>query len=617
MSAEFTKSGDQIFVGDFVGSCSDSPSGEYSIGWYCIKKRGWIEAKNFVLMKFEAPVVWGEVASRIYEGRATDTGRFALHLIGKTNQSTIRFFESNGQEFGSKQFRDGLLFFDLSADGRLLFWNSRDDLRCMDLATMEEAFHFQLEPRFSPTAVKLDADGATVLLQHRDKGWYRFDQNGSFLDREKWLLDFMQDCDGLTLCKIVGELYTKQGAKDADEARTYAQWTEESLRRGIADSQYFKVSSVYEFLAKLHTESGDLDKATLAKEEAERHLDGFALVDRALSRVKGIGNPPNQELARQLVSDLERATATPRLLEYPNYVGKLYRTKGEILELLCETDGAIAAYQKALEANPQAGCKKQLERLTKAPVVLAEKAKPKPTEERVNLEKVTMFHFRCPTCGATPKEVRMEDYLAGWRDAGLARLDRLLAFLLATAQELKGSRANSTKRFHAAADDLIALLSERLKDKPPPQTPLLVAAAPKTMFLHAECPICEKPSGLRRKDNYFTIWSEACRVQSSNLFYEAGVILMGLSAIKPAWLEADALSFCETIRSKTFRAGEAIGMMSCPQCGRFTSCLYGGTKSDPEKGMCRWCSDTSGANQVTITINLADVVNPIGQSTDT
>jgi tetratricopeptide (TPR) repeat protein len=482
---------------------------------------------------------------------------------------------------------------------------------------MDEVFHFQIEARFSSTAAKLDADGMTVLLQHRDKGWYRFDQNGNFLDREKWLLDYIQDCDGLSLCKIVGELYTKQGVKSADEARTYAQWIEESLRRGITDSYYFKVSSVYEFLAKLHTEAGDLDKAALAKEEAEQHLDGFTLVDRAVSRVNEIGNPPNQELARQIVSDLDRATKTQRLLEYPNYVGKLYRTKGEILELLGDSEGAIAAYQKALEANPQAGCKKQLERLTKAPVVLAGKPKPKPTEERVHLEKVTMFHFRCPICGATPKEVKMEDYLATWLAAEISRLDRVFAFLLAATQELKRSSANSTKHFHAAADDLVALLSERLKDKQLVQTPLRVAAAPKTMFMQAECPICEKSSGLRRKDNYFTVWSEACRVQSSNLFYEVGVILLGLSAMNPAWLEADLRGFCDTVRSKTFRAGEAIGMMSCPQCGRFTSCLYGGTKSDLEKGMCRWCLDTSGANQITITVNLADVVNRVGQAPET
>jgi hypothetical protein len=71
--------------------------------------------------------------------------------------------------------------------------------------------------------------------------------------------------------------------------------------------------------------------------------------------------------------------------------------------------------------------------------------------------------------------------------------------------------------------------------------------------------------------------------------------------------------FCEKVKSQVFRAGEALGMMSCPQCGRFTSCLYGATRSDPEKGMCRWCLDSSGANQITITVNLADIAKKIGQ----
>jgi tetratricopeptide (TPR) repeat protein len=613
MSAEIKKSGYQIFVGDFVGSCSDSPNGAFSIAWYCSKSRGRMDDKHFVLLNGDIPMVWGEVTSRIYEGKVSDTGRFALHVIGKTNQSTIRFFESNGQEFSSKQLRNGLSFFDLSSDGRLLFWSSRNEFRCVDLSTMSETFSFQLESRFNPTAAKLDSDGVTLLLKHWKKGWYRFDRNGGFLDREKWLLDYIQDCDGPALCQIVGDLYKNQGAKDPEEIRTYAQWIEESLRRGITDSYYFKVSSVYEFLARLYTEAGDLDKAAQAKEDAEQHLDGFALVDRAMSRFKEIGNPPNQELANQLARDLERATTTQRLLEYPNYVGKLYRTKAEILELLGEKDGAMVAYQKALEANPQAGCKKQLERLTESPVILPEKPKPKPTEERVRLDKLTMFHFRCPVCGGTPKEIKMQDYLAEWNESEIGRLEQLFAVLLATTQELKGSKANSAQRFQAAADDLVMTLSERLKDKPPVQSPVLMAAAPKTLVVHIECPLCQKPSGLRRKDNYFTVWSEACRVQSSNLFFETGVILLGLNSLNLAWVSDEMRQFCGKFKSQVFRAGEALGMMPCPQCGRFTSCLYGATRSDPEKGMCRWCLDSSGANQITITVNLADIAKKIGQ----
>ena len=601
---EFKKTGNEILIGDFVGTCSDSPSGIYSIGWYCAKTRGWMDAKNYVLLKSAVPIVWGEIGLRIYEGKAADNGRFALHLIGKTNQSTLRLFESNGQELVSKQFREGLIFFDLSSNGQFLFWNSRDNLFCVELPSMTSVFQFQLEPRFNPTAVKWDSDSTNVLVQCRGKEWYRFEQTGAFLDKERWFLDYIKDCDGQSLCQIVSDLYKKQGAKDAEEAKTYAEWIEDALRRGIADSYSFKVSQVYEFLATLYDQVGDQSKMSFAKEEAEKRLDGFTLVERAMSRFKEIGNPPNQTLARQLIDDLERATQTPRLLEYPNFVGKLYRTKGEIFELLEENEAAATAYQKALEANPQAGCKKQLEHLTKAPVIIPERPKPPPIEERIHLDKLTMFHFRCPTCGATPKELSIMDYLEGWRESQINRLYRLFAVLLSATQELKESKANSTKKFLATADDLLSILGDRLKDKPFAQTHFLVNAAPKTMFLQAECPVCEKPSGLRRKDNYFTIWSEACRVQSSNLFFELGAILFGLTVTQPPWLDADNFNHCKFLMSKIFRAGEAIGLMPCPQCGRFTSCLYGGTRSEINKGMCRWCLDSSEANQITISLNI-------------
>lgn len=607
MSTGVTKSGDQIIVGDFVGSCAESPNRAYTIGWYCAKSWGRMDDKNYVLLNGAAPIVWGEVAARIYEGKVSDVGRFALHLLGKTNQSTVRFFEPNGQEFGSKQFRDGLLFFDLSSDGRWFFWNSRDELRAVDLSTMEQIFEFHVEPRFYATGAQFDCDGETVLLQHSKKGWYRFARNGQFVDKEKWLGDYIQDCDGASLYQTISELYQKQGATGEDEARSYAQWIEEALRRGIKDSYHLKISTVYQFLARLYSVAGEQEKEAQAVASAEQNLDGFSLVDRALSRLKEVGDPPNQELARQLVMDLDRATETQRLLEYPNYMGKLYRTKGELLELLGDADGAIAAFQKALEANPQAGCKKQLEQLTKAPVVLPEKPKQKPIEERISLDELTMFHFRCPACGATPKEVRMLEYLAKWNHADVGRLERLLFVLSEATKELKVSKANSTKRFLAAAEDLLAVLPEKTKSSPPGQPALLILAAEKTMVIQMECPVCERPAGLRRKDNYFSVWSEACRVQSSNLFLELGAILMGISRTPPAWLGPEMNHLCTAISAKTFEAGQAIGLPSCPRCGRFTSCIYGGSRSNPEKGTCRWCLDTSGANQITITVDLSDI----------
>lgn len=303
MSAGITRSGNQIFVGDFLGSCADSQDGAHTIGWYCSKSKGRMDDKHYVLLNGSAPIVWGEVTTRIYEGKVSNVGRFALHLIGKTNQSTVRLFEANGQEFGAKQFRDGLLFFDLSPDGRWLFWNSRDELRGIDLSTMEQAFGFRVEPRFYATAAQVDSDGETIMLQHGKKGWYRFDRSGRFLDKEKWLLDYIQDCDGPSLYQTISELYHKQGASDPNEARNYAQWIEEALRRGIKDSFQLKASSVYGFLARLYSDAGDQEKQAEANAAAEQHLDGFALVDRAASRLKEIGDPPNRELAERLVSE--------------------------------------------------------------------------------------------------------------------------------------------------------------------------------------------------------------------------------------------------------------------------------------------------------------------------
>ena len=607
MALAIERMGDQILVGDFVGSASDSPDGHFAIGWYCAKKLGVMDAKNFLLLQDNRPVGEGAVTRRIYDGRVADSGRFALQLIGKTGAVSLSIFQPNGQGFWSRQFKEYLEFYDLSADGGLLFWSTSGAVHCTDLMTAAEVFSFELKPRFQPTAAKLDADGANLLIRHAQKGWYRFTRDGDFLDKEAWFVDFIQDCTGVVLYQVIKDLHEEQGAKDPAEALGYAQWIEEALRRGIADSYQLKLSDVYEYLAALYTAAGDAQKAAEAREAAEAHLDGFRLVDRAIARFKALGSPPNQELAKQILADLERAPKTERLLEYPNYVGKMYRTQGEVLELLGDTDGAITAYRKAVEANPKAGCIKQLEKLTGGLVALPEKPKPRPIEERIHFDRLTMFHFRCPVCGSTPKEVPLLKYLAGWQDSDPSRLESVFTHLLASTQEMRNSRLYSHKSFQAAADELVQALSSCLHNYALAPAPLLTARDAKHLVMQTQCPVCQMAAGTRKKDNYFTVWPEACRVQSSNLFYEIGLILFGFHSASLAWLPDSLRQSCDAIRPLIFRLGETVGLPSCPQCGRFTSCLYGGSRSDPEKGMCRWCLDASGANQITITLNLGDI----------
>jgi hypothetical protein len=184
----------------------------------------------------------------------------------------------------------------------------------------------------------------------------------------------------------------------------------------------------------------------------------------------------------------------------------------------------------------------------------------------------------------------------------------VFAHLLASTQEMRNSRLYSHKSFQAAADELVQALSSCLHNYALSPAPFLTARDAKHLVMQTQCPVCQMAAGTRKKDNYFTLWPEACRVQSSNLFYEIGLILFGFHSVSLAWLPAGLRQSCDTIRPLIFRLGETVGLSSCPQCGRFTSCLYGGSRSDPEKGMCRWCLDTTGANQITITVNLEEIV---------
>ena len=615
MNTDIVRVGESLYVGDSVGSLSDSPNGQFSIGWYCTKARGAMVDKNFVLLRDNQPISYGTVTRRILDARVSDAGRFVVQVIGKTGATTLCIYDSNGQEFRSRQFRKYVQFYDLSPDGELLFWGSDGSAHCMDLVTMADLFSFEIEAHFYATGARLDQDGSSVLLQHKNKGWYRFSRKGDFSDREKWFQEYVQDCSGEALYQALRELQRKQGISSPEEAQTYAYWIEEAIRRGIQERQQ-TISQVYEYLASLYTRAGDTEKAVQATQQAEAHLDGFILVDRAISRFETMGNPPDLEAARKLIGDLERATQTQRIFEYPNYMVKLYRTKGEILEALGETEGAIAAYRKALETNPGAGCMKRLERLLGGPVVLPERPRPKPAEERVQIQKLTMFHFRCPVCGSTPKEIPLLKYLTEWQRAEYGRFESLLGHLGVCSQEIRNSNSRGGKNFQTAADNLLRALSSRSTNMPSPPMPLLIASGPKTLLMQTDCPVCLKAPGKRSKDNYFTVWTEACGVQTSNLFYEIGVVFVGFRFVKMQWLSNDIQQFCDTVRPLLFRVGEAIGMMSCPRCGRFTTCIYGGSRADPEKGMCRWCLDAGGGIQMKIAINITEVTEQIGNDRD-
>lgn len=589
--------GDRVYIGDFTGSVCDSPSHLFSVAWGMFSNHASREEKHFALLQGSNVVTQGSVSRPILDGRCSDRGYFALQVQGDTGKATVLLFGPNGEQYHSWQFEELQDFYDISEDGNFLFRMTENTIHYTDVLTKKDLFSFPFYDRFSSIGARLDADGQTVFMRDAyDMGWYRFSTTGTFLDEARWLNDYIKTCNGVCLYVLIRERQERQGICSAEDVEYYAFWIEEALRRGIEDSFCLKVADVYSYLATLYRLAGKTDAAEMADWKAEQSLDGFRLVGRAVSQVSEIGDPPNEQVAHRLIADLDRAAQTPKLHQYPNYKGKLYRTKGEILERIGEKEGAITAYRMALEANPKAGCIKRLEKLMQMPW---KKPSPRTVESRIDFARGTMFHFRCPICGSTPGEKPLTKYIAGWKRSEPERLQRLLSHLLSATWEIFGGKSRvRSKKFQAQADQLIQNLLGNDKENAFAPSPFLLSIDDKMMTMQTRCPVCDQDPGKRAKDKYFTVWPEACGVQICNLYYEVGLILHGVMLAKPAWMSDVMRNRYDMIKSQVFRTGESIGLPSCPQCGRFANGIaYKG--GDKDTGMCRWCRDVSGHNRYT------------------
>lgn len=207
-----------------------------------------------------------------------------------------------------------------------------------------------------------------------------------------------------------------------------------------------------------------------------------------------------------------------------------------------------------------------------------------------------MFHFRCPLCGCVPGAVPLRSYLEGWRGADRAVLTDLLvtasAALLEVFDRTGGWPTKKMKRelerFWRTSESFAGRARTQFLSN-------LTRSNSETLRYDATCVFCYTPPGARKVDNYFTIWRDACRVQTGNLLYEVGLVLWTVLFSLPPWADAAALDMLNTARGALQAAIRATRMMVCPQCGRPTTCLGGGTSEPEADGACRWCSDMGGA----------------------
>lgn len=204
----------------------------------------------------------------------------------------------------------------------------------------------------------------------------------------------------------------------------------------------------------------------------------------------------------------------------------------------------------------------------------------------------TIFHFNCPLCGGTPAERRLEHYLTDWDCGEAGRLDRFLVLIFTAIRQVRDGPSKWHGRyFQQTADGLLELIRNGREEA---QFPAAIHAEGHSSLLDCliTCPLCMEGSGLRKDTGggHFVRWNEACRVQTANLCFEAALVVSGLLLSDRPARSSEGVDL-ERIPAELLRTAEATGLMCCPQCGRFTSCLYGPEKPYELKGRCRWCLD--------------------------
>ena len=214
------------------------------------------------------------------------------------------------------------------------------------------------------------------------------------------------------------------------------------------------------------------------------------------------------------------------------------------------------------------------------------------------MAKPSIFHFNCPFCGAHPQPVPLLRFLDRWRHSSQADFDAILSFygrILLNVREA-GTRWH-TKKFLQALNKVLVWLEEyplplgldrRIDDE-----------RDRTRMVLVDCPFCLTAKGARPADRYFAVWANACRVQTANLLYEAGIIFFTVLRQLPRWATPDELGRIGDMLVLNQQTLRSVGLLECPFCGRYTTALYGdGSPDNPHR--CRWCLDASGGGAAAV-----------------
>jgi hypothetical protein len=215
-----------------------------------------------------------------------------------------------------------------------------------------------------------------------------------------------------------------------------------------------------------------------------------------------------------------------------------------------------------------------------------------------------MFHFRCPLCGAEPDAVPLREYLSEWAKSPSSRLRHLLElFSCSLSATMSGNSRWIDRRFGNSWTSVFLSLHVISQYFPLNKVQGVEDIDYLSFSFLQDCPVCGTSAGIRGKGPYFTLWGDACKVQTANLLYETNLILWAILRRLPDWASGRFLGDLNLFRKRLLATCEATGLLECPQCGRFTTTLYGPGAPASDR-YCRWCADTTRGTPIAFNFDI-------------
>ena len=204
---------------------------------------------------------------------------------------------------------------------------------------------------------------------------------------------------------------------------------------------------------------------------------------------------------------------------------------------------------------------------------------------------INLFRFSCCLCGAKQHKESLREYLGHWKESSPRRFSRLLSAFSGVIKELSGSYQKWISSDVEVAFAALKQILEKIAEDIPFNNleEITESRDDGTINFLIDCPICEIPAGKRIEGRYSKSWNEAGKAQLGAFLYEANIIIWSLSMYFPDWISGEAAENLHLLRNGSKYTSIKAGLDECPQCGRWTTTIYG--PANPEEQFCRWCLD--------------------------